>query len=104
MRQLMFHEASQSSGQRIFRNAGLRELDESWRIKADAKDPGEFAVLVGRLAPAKGNAEDVTAGPATATRLWLGAMPDGAATRPKLEGSLRQETYFRVYLPVTPRK
>ena len=59
---------------------------------------------VGRLALDKGPAEDVTARPATATRLWLGALPDGTAARPKLEGSLRQETYVRVYLPVTPRK
>ena len=108
MRELMFHEASRSGDtKRIYSNGMLREYDQSWRISGgEGKDPGEFAILVGKLAVAKGDAESVNAGQSSATRLWLGALPDGVAKRPSLEkqGTMRQETYVRVYLPVQPRK
>src|SRR5262249_31799798 len=58
MRDLMFHERSertQNVANKGLRNASLRELDQSWRV--DENDPGDFAILVGRLPVEKDSAE-----------------------------------------------
>lgn len=78
-------------------NAGLRSLDQSWRLP---KRGESHAILVGRLPSRQGAAEDMSKHTASATRLWLGAVPTPGASRPPLEGILRQDTYVRVFLPV----
>jgi hypothetical protein len=78
-------------------NAGLRSLDQSWRLP---KRGDNHAILVGRLPTRQGAAEDMSKHLSSATRLWLGAVPTPGATRPSLEGVLRQDTYVRIFLPV----
>jgi hypothetical protein len=89
-----FHDQGRGPEQ----NNCLRLLDQSWR----RTNPAE-ALLVGRLASQQNAAEDVTNHGVSPTRLWLGKLPVAGETRPPLEGILRQDTYIRVILPVTPQ-
>ena len=36
------------------------------------------------------------------TRLWLGGLPTAGAERPGLSGTLNQDTFIRVIVPVRP--
>ena len=76
------------------RNNALRYLDQSWRRKNQ-----DELILFGRVAAKSGPAEEVTQSPAGACRLWLGPREPGKG-RPALPGTLNQETYVRVFLPV----
>lgn len=76
-------------------SAPLLYLDQGWRTRHRA-----MAVLVGRIEPNRGSAEAVTANPSTPSRLWLGALP-GSGERPGLTGELVQETYLRVWIPLS---
>lgn len=103
IKSVMFNETRErKQGKSLGKNGGLRELDQSWRLRPE--DAGEQAVLVGRVDLASDDAEDISGKPSTVTKLWLGALPGSNAARPKLLGTMRQETYVRVYLPVTTRK
>jgi hypothetical protein len=89
-------------------NASLRRLDQSWRV---APDRPEQAVLVLRLGTKDGvaqgkTAEDMTRDPMSPSRLWLGDLPTSGKPRPALQGTLKQETYVRVFIPVktAPKK
>jgi hypothetical protein len=94
---LFFDELFRGKG--FEHNAGLRSLDQSWRLpKKDKRE--SHAILVGRLPSRQGAAEDLSKHAASATRLWLGAVPTPGAARPPLEGVLRQDTYVRIFLPV----
>jgi hypothetical protein len=77
-------------------NASLRFLDQSWRAEKDKN----AVILVGRLETQKGDAEDVTRTPASASRLWLGSLP--GEPRQPLVGLMQQETYIRVFIPIQP--
>jgi hypothetical protein len=90
-----------ASSARVQSNAGVRGLDQSWRLRPDHR--GE-AILVGRFESSQGPSEEVVQGPESPTQLWLGALPGGQATRPALPGQMRQWTYVRVYLPVLPAR
>ena len=79
-------------------NASLRQLDQSWRI---GDDRPEQAILVLRVATRESaQAEDMTRDPGSPSRLWLGELPTSGASRPALQGTLKQETYIRVFIPV----
>jgi hypothetical protein len=78
------------------RDSALYYLDQGWR-----RQPGG-AILVGRIARMEGAAETITQDPAVPTQLWLGDLPSGKGNRPALAGTLRQDTYVRVFLPVAP--
>ncbi|MFL5245432.1 MAG: hypothetical protein ACJ8FY_25325 [Gemmataceae bacterium] len=80
-------------------NSGLRYLDENWRVRPDHS--GE-AVLIARASPAHGPAEKITESAVSPSQLWLGRLPGSNAKRPELVGTLSQETYIRVYIPVKP--
>jgi hypothetical protein len=89
-----------------FNNSGLRLLDQGWRLRglrAVSRVAGrrylDEAVVIGRAVLPPGPAEAVALDGASPTRLWLGRLP-GAGDRPPLEGSLGQETYVRIYIPV----
>jgi hypothetical protein len=101
IRTIMFHEAFESGGSRTARNAGFRDLDQSWRIGAEDRDG---AVLYGQLPMVSGAAEDVVKRNTTATRLWLGALPGSGQQRPPMQGTLRQETHLRFFVPVKAEK
>lgn len=82
-------------------NASLRKLDQSWRVSSDQP---EQAILVLRIATHEGQAEETTRSPDSPSRLWLGELPTSGAKRPALQGTLKQETYIRVFVPVQNRK
>jgi hypothetical protein len=98
MKSLLFHSAGNEATTE--RNSQLRTLDQSWRMNAAHKDE---VILVARTAFVEGNAEDVSKNDVSASRLWLGGLPDAGKTRKDLDGTLTQETFVRVYIPVTPR-
>jgi hypothetical protein len=75
-------------------------FDQTWRLLPNSQGRPTQVMLYGRLA-ARGHAEPVTAGSASASRLWLGDLPAPDRTRPSLTGELRQETFVRVFIPLT---
>ena len=77
------------------RNVTMRHLDVSWRLRLKNE-----AILVGRIAPKSAAAETVTNDPLSSSRLWLGKLPAANETRPPLLGSINQETYVRVFIPI----
>jgi len=98
---LLFQQSSDSTGQE--RNHSFRRLDQSWRLSSERwQRPGltREAILFARLPQTVGQAQQDNGGSGAA--LWLGELPGEGRTRPPLPGSLTQDTYLRVYLPVTP--
>ena len=101
---LLFHERAVAKSSNLM-NGSLRDLDMSWRISEDNR---QEAVLVAKIYSTTGLAEelmDAKDGPSV-TKLWLKNLPtdkdakgDQAARQP-VPGTLRQETYIRVYIPV----
>ena len=92
---MLFHDLVQGQFGRLW-NASVRELDQSWRVVE--KNPNE-AILIARLGRTMGPAEEISTSPASPTRLWLGQLP-GSGSRPPIDGTMRQETYIRVYIEV----
>jgi hypothetical protein len=82
-------------------NASMRRLDQSWRV---SQDHPEQAILVLRIPTREGQAEAVTRAGDSPSRLWLGDLPTSGAKRPALQGTLKQETYIRVFIPVKTLK
>jgi hypothetical protein len=79
------------------RNLTLAHLDQSWRL---ARKDADVAFVVGRIARQDGQAEQVAQGSASPTVLWLGSLPDSGQPRMPLAGTLAQEGYVRMILPV----
>jgi hypothetical protein len=77
------------------RNVTLRNLDVSWRLRLKNE-----AILFARVAPKTGAAEAVTTDPISSSKLWLGKLPAANETRPPLLGSVTQDTYVRVFIPI----
>jgi hypothetical protein len=99
---MLFHERANGPGR--LANATLRDLDQSWRVgEAGKPGPVDEAILVARLSPPTGPAEPMMTDPAgpSPTTLWLRGVP-GEATRQAVPGTMRQETFVRVYMPVRP--
>jgi hypothetical protein len=95
---MLFHEAALRNDEGVLpRNSSLRRLDQTWRLAADNRDE---VILVGRVLPSPGAAEDVIGGAYSPTRLWLKGLPGGGRERTAIPGTARQETYVRIYLPV----
>jgi hypothetical protein len=87
------------------RNSLLRFLDERWRLD---KDNTKEAVLFGRAVPPagkgrEGGAEEMSRSGLSASKLWLGKLP-GSGKRDDIPGTLSQETFVRVYIPVNTSK
>jgi hypothetical protein len=93
LKKAMFHDASQLE---LLRNNTLRHLDQKWRLTKHSDE----AVLYFRLPTKKGPAETVNQAPETPSRLWLGELPGSGKVRPDLWGTLQQETYVRIFIPV----
>jgi len=95
----LFHERAVKQGS--LGNATMRDLDQSWRLDEGNRNE---AILVARVETAAGTANEVLGDPAGAspTRLWLKGLPQPGATPPDIPGTLRQETYIRVYIPIAP--
>jgi hypothetical protein len=88
------------------RNNLLGYLDQSWRLRElnSREVSTQEALVVGRLARAQGPAEEVGRGKSAPSRLWLGALPGSGQTRPPLPGTMTQDTYLRIALPVRPSR
>jgi hypothetical protein len=107
VKQMLFHEQFDTT--RNLSNHSQRRLDLSWRL-APEPAAGQIdrrtreAILVGRLRFRSGAAEDLTndAGQPLPTRLWLGALPGIGQARRTLDGTMNQDTFVRVILPVKP--
>lgn len=95
---LLFHEASLTFTEGVIpRNASLRRLDQSWRLAPDNRSE---VIVVGRVAPPVGDAEQTLSGPDSPSRLWIRALPGAGAARAPIPGTGRQETWVRVFIPV----
>jgi hypothetical protein len=113
LRQLMFYEKI-DPGHKRGRNHAHRNLDFSWRLKddIDKNERGDEAtvreaILVCRLDRGSGPGEALQGSndPRLATHLWLGEIPGSpGVTRPALQGTMLQDTYVRVLMPVVPKK
>jgi len=95
--ELLFTDIAAESLRTQGPNASLRRLDQSWRV---GEDRPEQAILVLRIPTREGAAEETTQSPESPSRLWLGELPTSGGTRPALQGTLKQETYVRVFIPV----
>jgi hypothetical protein len=98
---ICFHEAVDL--EKHWLNHSYRRLDQSWRL-AD-KDRHQYrgtreAILFARLPRNDGAADAVNAAKQTPTRLWLGELPGEGRSRPALAGTMIQDTYVRIFLPV----
>jgi hypothetical protein len=94
---VLFAEISAEDSRAQAPNASLRRLDQSWRV---GEDHPEQAILVLRIATRESQAEEMTESPTSPSRLWLGDLPSIGGKRPGLQGTLKQETYVRVLIPV----
>lgn len=96
---LLFHEGALSFADGVFpRNASLRRLDQSWRLHPEHTHE---LLLVGRAVPPGDDAEAQLAGPFSPSLLWWRQPPSSATPRIPLTGRGRQETWVRLYLPIT---
>jgi hypothetical protein len=114
VKQILFHE--KTDPQSNLRNYSLRPLDQSWRLREEdfAGQPRETRVreviLYGRLKRQIGPADTVSRSTdqPLPTMLWLDDLPekteDGKSNKtwPGLNGTLVQDTYIRVIIPVRP--
>jgi hypothetical protein len=98
LRDLMFHERANPNGRQ--RNHSHRPLDWSWRLALEGSEsPVQEIVLVAQVGAEKGQLEaiqDLT-NLRLPSRIWLGEQP---AT----QGTIQQDTYLRVLLPVAPQR
>jgi hypothetical protein len=103
IRQAMFFEKNDAQGQA--RNHSMRFLDFSWRLQDEPRDNDSAlfeAILYAHVPFQRGRADALTAAAPLPTHLWLGVLPEAGKTRPALAGTLAQDTYVRVLLPVRP--
>jgi hypothetical protein len=92
-------------------NHSLRTLDLSWRsrqkdVLQQRDNVIREAILVARVKFALGPTELLTASVNNPlpTNLWMGELPGDKKTRPPLAGTLAQDTFVRVLLPVRPKE
>jgi hypothetical protein len=96
IKSVLFHGETGSSNDG---NSSLRHLDQGWRVRVPAGSLDEI-MICGRLTPQEGAAETVAQSGASASRLWLGKLPSATGPPPPLTGTLSQDTYVRIYIPV----
>lgn len=97
--QLLFHEVTNDAEIRAGKptNVSLRDIDQSWRVSAEHP---EQAMLLLRVPTIEGPGEEITTAATTPSKLWIGANPTETNKRPSVPGTVRQETYIRVIIPV----
>jgi hypothetical protein len=83
------------SDQGNLRDSALFRLDQTWRLEYKNE-----VIVFGRVARQEGLAEDITTNAASPTRLWLGALPAPGTARPALNGTLSQESFVRIIIPL----
>lgn len=87
--------AGRADGAGRTKDSLLYNLDQSWRLGQK-----QGIILVGRMPRKQGAAETITRDSLSASQLWLGQLPVSGQPRPEIPGSLNQETYVRVFLPI----
>ncbi len=101
----MFHEESQKSNDTAApRNSTLRRLDQSWRLSSLHRDE---VIVVGRVPMVRDvQAEELltAADSPSPTRIWLKDLPGAGKKRAPQQGTIQQETFVRIYVPVKPFK
>lgn len=109
IKQMLFFGIYENSMEKI-RNHALRAADQSWRLRPEPSDKGTAdtslreAVVYARVKFRSG-AGDTLADDTThplPVRLWLGDVPGQGKTRPSMSGTLNQDTYIRVIVPIRP--
>jgi hypothetical protein len=102
IRQAMFFEKGDQAN--TLRNHSLRFLDFSWRLQ---REPGQGetrlreAILYGHVPFQRGQADALVSGASPLpTNLWLGSLPDAGKPRPAIAGTMAQDIFVRVLLPV----
>jgi hypothetical protein len=93
IKQIAFNRYDRSGS----RNTALNHLDLGWRLSH--KDE---VIVFGRLAHSEGQAEEVVQSAGAPSRLWLGTLPGSGQPRPPLVGTLTQESYVCIIIPVKP--
>jgi hypothetical protein len=91
VKQLMFQQKASSGAI----NNALRYLDQSWR--ENRKDE---VIVFGRLPRQDGPADAIARGPSSLSQLWIGALPGTGEPRQPLLGTMTQEAYVRIVIPV----
>jgi hypothetical protein len=97
---ILFHEESLAGNDAApAQNSTLRRLDQSWRV--NPRHRSELIVLA-RLPVTQGPVEDVLTAAKTVspTRLWLGALPGSGTPRSTIPGTLQQDTWIRIFIPI----
>jgi hypothetical protein len=102
IKSILFHAYPGDPGLGTYRNSSLRYLDQRWRLSDTNKDE---VILCGRAGPPAGqpatnDADEVSKSGMSASKLWLGDLPGSGRPRARIPGTLSQETYVRVYIPV----
>lgn len=93
---LLFHEATNPAPS----NGSVRDVDQSWRLTDGDRDE---AMVVARVAQARGPSESLNAAAGNPARLWLGELPGTTnAQRPAIQGTMRQDVLVRVLIPIAP--
>jgi hypothetical protein len=110
MKALLFYR-EYGGNEKELTNAGLRHLDQSWRLRMLPEYPvptspryRDEAILVARAPILADRAEAVTTHGVSPSRLWLGTLPENGGGRPSVAGYITQETYVRVFIPVGSRE
>jgi hypothetical protein len=101
---LLFHDRISLGGNRR-RNNTLRFLDQSWRLRESSLHGVRVqeAILYGRLPRREGPRQEVERSPTSPSRLVFGPSVQDL-DRAVPAGTLAQDTYVRVFLPVPPAK
>jgi hypothetical protein len=104
---VLFYRAAREANPSTEGNAGLRSLDQSWRLRPLPQFPipdrhryRDEAILVATTARLADRGEAVSDHGESPSRLWVGELPGGSSQRPPLPGILTQETYLRVFIPI----
>jgi hypothetical protein len=100
MKEILFHTGQTNQFRTGTGNSMLRYLDEGWRISQGHQHE---LIVFGRTAGKEGKAEDLANDDISPSRLWLGSLPETGKPRRELEGTIAQETYVRVYIPIMPQ-
>lgn len=103
---ILFHEKAIGSG-RAPMNSSLRSLDQSWRLTAEFTNQAILIARVGGSTRESGqNTDEILSDPTgpSPTVLWLYGLPTSGDPRRPIPGTLRQETYIRVFLPVSAKR
>ncbi len=100
---MLFHDEIQKTNDTVApNNATLRRFDQSWRLSDANRDE---LIIVGRVPPTGDQqAEALTSesGSPSPTKLWLRDLPSSGKPRDAQSGTMQQETYVRIFIPLRP--